>query len=73
MQLPQKWQAGRVCVGTVSVALRTWISVAPTERAARRRISSLHFIGTGGRNSPSGRSSRPSRLPQTPTSRSMVS
>ena len=33
MQLPQKWQAGRVLVGTVSVALRTWI----TCRAQRPR------------------------------------
>ncbi len=40
---------------------------APSDRAGRRMISSLHFSGTGGRNTPSGRSSRPSRLPQTPT------
>ena len=45
MQLPQKWHAGRVPVGTVSVALRTWIRFAPSDRAARCRISSLHFSG----------------------------
>ncbi len=58
MQLPQKWQAGRVAVGTVRVDLRTWMILRPSFSAPRLTMRSLHFIGAGGRKTPSGRSSR---------------
>src|SRR4030095_11686543 len=49
MQLPQKWHAGREFIGTDSVDLRTWMIRAPTDAAARCRISSPHLTGTRAR------------------------
>ena len=58
MQFPQKWQAGRERMGRLSVDLRTWMTFTPSLAAPRCTSTSLHFIGTGGRKMPSGRSSR---------------
>ena len=43
---------------TVKVDLRTWMILSPSFSAPRLTIKSLHFIGTGGRKMPSGKSSR---------------
>ncbi len=71
MHLLRYWQLTRPCsgIGWVMLAVREWIMcrVPPKAFLIRAATSfSTMFKGIGGRNSPSGNTSSPSRVPAMP-------